>query len=465
MTAALDAARSALRGEPAWVVGGAIRDRLLGRDVVDVDIVVSGDVARAAKTLAVASGGPRFALSDAFGAWRVMAPDSSWQVDLMALQGADIEDDLSRRDFTINAIAEPLDGGMLLDPFDGVGDIGRHRLRAVSAAAFDADPLRTLRLVRFACELGLEADVETTEAAKARVARIGDVATERVFAELRRVIGAPAVIDGLTLMDGLGLTAVLLPEIDAMHGVEQNRYHHLDVYDHTIEVVEQVRRLEADPVAIVGDALGPPVAEFLRRPFVDSMTRGMALRLGALLHDVAKPLTQQHHADGSVLGFPGHSEQGAEMARAILARLNTSERLRAHQAALSRHHLRAGYLVAEAPLDRRTIYSYLTATGDVAVDVTLLSIADRLATSGDKASEAIPRHIDVALELLGAALAADATGPPEPLVRGDDLARALGIPTGPEIGRLLAEIAAAQFAQEIGSREEAIDYARQLREG
>jgi putative nucleotidyltransferase with HDIG domain len=459
---ALDAARAALEGQQAWVVGGAVRDRMLGRDVFDLDLVIAGDPEEVSKTLAREARGPRFQLSDAFGAWRVLARDRSWQVDLMVLQGDSIEADLAQRDFTLNAMAEPLAGGPVLDPFDGAGDIERNQLRMVSEHAFDEDPLRVLRLVRFACELGLEPQPETKAAAAARAPRINEVAAERIFAELRRVISAPDVLDGLALMQDIGLTAVLLPEIEALHGVEQNLYHHLDVYDHTLQVLAEVLKLEEDPAAVVGEQLAPAVTAYLQQSFADDITHGTALRMGALFHDAAKPQTQAHHDDGSVLGFPGHADEGAELARAILKRLHTSERLRAHQAALARHHLRAGYLVRHAPLDRRTVYQYLLETGDVAVDVTLLSIADRLATRGCKADEAIPKHIGVALELLGPALDAHANGFPEPLVRGDDLGAALGIEPGPEVGRMLAEIAAAQYAQEISTRDEAIEFARSL---
>lgn len=462
MTGPIDAARTALDGRPAWIVGGAIRDRLLGRELFDVDIVVPRDAAHASKAIARYARGPRFALSDEFGAWRVLARDRSWQVDVMVMQGDSIEQDLARRDFTLNAIAEPLGGGDPLDPYDGVGDIGRRQLRAVSDAAFDDDPLRVLRLARFACELGLEPLAETLAAAATRSTRIREVAAERVFAELRRIMAAPAVVDGLELMEELGLMTALLPELEALHGVEQNHYHHLDVHGHTIEVLRQVIALQDDPAAVVGQVMGPAVAGFLAEPLADEITRGTALRFGALLHDAAKPQTQAHHRDGTVLGFPGHADQGAELARAIMARMSTSERLRTHQAALARHHLRAGYLVRDAPLDRRNIYEYLRATGDVAVDVTLLSIADRRATRGRSSDQAIPRHMDVALELLGPALEIHADGFADPLLRGDDLGAELGLEPGPEIGRLLAEIAAAQYAQEITSRADALALAREL---
>jgi poly(A) polymerase len=459
---AREVARAALAGRRAWVVGGAVRDRLLQRATTDLDLVVEDDPRGAARAVVGAAGGAAFELSDAFGAWRVVGPQRRWQIDLMALQGGSLDEDLARRDFTINAMAEPLHGGELRDPCGGVADLGARRLRMVAERAFDDDPLRTLRLVRFACELDLEPDPATVQAARARAAGLAAVAPERVFAELRRIIAAPRVLDGLALLDRVGLTPFVLPDLDRLRGIEQNRYHHLDVHGHTLEVLEQVIALEADPAPYVGAALAAPLTAFLAQPLADELTRGTALRFGALLHDAAKPETQTLHEDGSILGFPGHADLGADRSRAALTALRTSERLRAHVAALARHHLRLGYLVHEAPLSRAAIYGYLAATEPVAVDVSLLSVADRLATRGRKADEAIARHLEVARVVLPEALEFPAFRALAPLVRGDELARALGEAPGPRLGALLEAITAARFAGDVTTPGAAIALARRL---
>jgi putative nucleotidyltransferase with HDIG domain len=464
VSAALAAARAALPDERAWVVGGAVRDRILGREPADadVDLVLDGDVRAAARRLALAAGGPAFPLSDAFGAWRVIGPGRRWSVDLTPLREGTIEADLALRDFTVNAIAEPLGGGPLVDPTDGAGDLAAGRLRMASETAFADDPLRVLRLARFAAGLGLEPDARTVAAGQGSAARLAGVAPERVFAELRKLLTGPRVIDGLELMERLGVTAVVLPEVDALHGVTQNRFHHLDAHDHTLAVLQAVIDLEADPARHLGDALAGPVAAFLAEPLADELTRGGALRVGALLHDIAKPATRRVAEDGTVLGFPGHDVLGAEIARGILTRLRASERLRAHVAALALHHLRLGFLVHRRPLDRRTLHRELIATEPVTVDVLLLSVADRVATRGDKAGPAIAAHLELAREVLPEALAFRATAP-EPLVRGDALARALGLRPGPELGALLSDIAEARFAGEVTTAEEAIAYAAAVR--
>ena len=470
MSDALLLVRAALAERRAWLVGGAVRDRALGRSggVLDLDLAVEGDPREAAGAIARAGNAASFPLSAEFGAWRVVARDGSWQVDVEALRGGSLEADLALRDFTVNAIAEPLAGGPPVDPLGGLADLAAKRLRMVSPRAFADDPLRVLRLVRLALELELRPDRATSRAAAAHASGLRSVSPERVFVELRRVLAVETAVRGVDMLRELGALAVVLPEVEALRGVEQSRFHHRDVYGHTLEVLEHAVELTVPgtpPPAELGETIAAQWAEvdaFLREPLADELTRGEALRWGALLHDAAKPPTRGVLADGRVT-FIGHDAAGAELARELLTRLRTSERLRSHVAGLVRHHLRLGFLVHEPqPLPRRSVYAYLRATGPVEVDVTLLSLADRLATRGDRSRESIARHVAVAGPLLADALRWREQGPPQPLVRGDELARELGIAPGPALGALLEELAAAQYAGEVATREQALQRAREL---
>jgi putative nucleotidyltransferase with HDIG domain len=442
-----------------WLVGGTVRDRLLGRETADFDVATAGSAADVARTLGRAADGFAFELSEAFGAWRIVAHDRTWQVDILPLNGATIEEDLGRRDLTINAMAAPLGAVGYVDPFGGLEDLRARRLRAVSPVAFERDPLRTLRLARLSCELGFEVDVATQALARAAAPALAEVAPERVFNELRRVVCAPAALVGLQLMDAIGVTDAVLPELAALRGVEQSRFHHLDVADHTRSVLAEVIAFERDPERLAGEDT-PALTRFLAEPLANDMTRGQALRFGALLHDIAKPQTRAVTPQGRVT-FMGHDESGARLGAEILGRLRTSERLREHVAALTRHHLCLGFLVHDMPLSRRAVYGYLHATAPVAVDVTVLSVADRLATRGDNADRAIAAHLELARQMLAEGLAWIAD-PPRPPVRGDELAQALGIKPGPMVGDLLAELEAASFSGEVATREEAIARAREL---
>jgi poly(A) polymerase len=459
----IEVLREALGGERAWLVGGALRDRLLGRPTPDLDVVVDGDVRGAARRLGRGLGGASFELSDQFGAWRIVARDRGWQVDLTPLQGGSLEADLGARDLTVNAMAEPLSGGELVDPFGGARDLAERRLRMVSSAAFAADPLRTIRVARLATELRFEVEPATADAVRAHADGLGDVSPERVFAELRRIVAADDAVDGVILVDELGLTAAVLPELTELRGVEQTAYHHRGVHGHTLEVLQATIDIERDPSSALGaDDLAEPVQALLAEPLADQLTRGGALRFGALLHDVGKPQTRGVRDDGRVT-FMGHDRLGQEMVRTICRRLRTSERLCRFLEAVTRHHLVLGFLVHERPLDRRAVYRYLERTSPVEVEVTLLSVADRLATRGKNADRAIDAHLELAGELMPAALEWRRRGPPPVPVRGDELAEELGIDPGPELGRLLDQLAEATYAGEATDRQQAIDLARILR--
>jgi poly(A) polymerase len=463
--ALLAAVRQAAGERRAWLVGGAVRDRLLERvdpaGPPELDVVVERDVRGAARALARAERGAAFELSEAFGAWRVVGRGQAWQVDLAPLHGGSLQTDLGARDLTINALAEPLGGGPLVDLHGGLDDLERRCLRMVAPGAFAADPLRALRLARLAVELRFAIDPDTAAAAREHAAEVAGVAQERVFAELSRIVTAPGAVEGMALMDDLGLTEAVLPEVAALRGVQQSDYHHRDVHGHTLEVLAATVDLEADPTAVVGEELAAATRALLAEPLADGLTRGGALRFGALLHDAAKPQTRIELPGGRI-GFPDHDRLGAGLARAALARLRASARLRAHVAGLARHHLRLGFLVHEAPLPRRTLHAYLRACGDVAADVTLLSVADRLATRGRKADVAIARHLELARLVLAEALSERAVGSRPRLIRGDDLATELGLTPGPVVGRLLAELDAAAFAGEVRTREQAIEHARRV---
>jgi putative nucleotidyltransferase with HDIG domain len=259
--------------------------------------------------------------------------------------------------------------------------------------------------------------------------------------------------------------AVVLPELEALRGVEQNRFHHRDVYGHTLEVLVQTISLEHAAAAARGDGESPfqehreAVESVLAEPLADEMDRGEALRWGAILHDIAKPPTRGELPGGRIT-FIGHDSVGAELARVVLGRLRSSEKLRTHVAGLVRHHLALGFLVHEPqPLPARTMFAYLRRVEPVEVDVTLLSVADRLATRGERAAEAIDAHLRLARDVLGAALRWRTAGGPRALLRGDELARELGIALGPRVGELLEQLAAAQYAGEVTTRAQALAFA------
>jgi putative nucleotidyltransferase with HDIG domain len=460
---AVAAVREALAGEAeVWIVGGAIRDALLDRSVRDVDVAVRGDAESVARRVARAFGGPLFPLSETFGAWRAVDRARRWVCDVAPVHGDRIEDDLAQRDFTVNAMALALQSGDLIDPHGGRSDLEAGVLRVLGEHAYLSDPLRPLRLVRLATELSLRPDGQTESLTRSHAPALGRASPERLFGEVRRLMIADRAVEGLELADRLGLIRAILPEVDALHGVEQSHFHHLDVYGHTLEVVRRQIGLERELDELFGETAGA-VGAVLTEPLGDELTHAQGLRLGALLHDVGKPGTRAIREDGRVT-FLGHDALGVEMVTAICRRLRMSERVRSLIAGVTRHHLALGFLVAHRPLPARLAYRYLHDCRPVEVEVTLLSCADRLATRGRSADAAITAHLELARELMPEALRWRAEGPPRAPVRGDRLADALGIERGPELGRLLERLAEARFVGEIADEAGAIELARRLRD-
>ena len=462
---AVRACREALgAAQGIWIVGGAIRDAALGRQVTDVDLAVAGDERQVAREIVRAAAGPVFRLSEEFASWRALAADASWHVDVSRLRGDGIEEDLALRDFTVNAMAISLSdpAAQPVDPCGGLADLERRVLRAASARSFADDPLRILRAARIAAGLALDVDQGTADLARAEAKRAAEPAGERQFAELRLLLTGPEPARGLRLLDEFAATPTLLPELEALRGVEQNPYHHLDVHGHTMEVLGRLIEVEGDLEAFVGPTAAD-VRALLAEPLADELNRDGALRFAALFHDVGKPETRAVGEGGRVL-FIGHDRAGARLVRELCSRLRTSRRLADYLAGLTLNHLRLGFLVHERPLSPRHVYDYLRATDPDSVDVTVLTVADRLATQGERTRpEAVDAHLELAREMTAEALAWRRSGPPRSPVRGDELASELGIEPGPELGRLLGEIEAAVFGGEVSTPEEAVELARRMR--
>jgi poly(A) polymerase len=457
---AIEVARGGLRdvADRAWVVGGAVRDAILGGDVIDVDVAFDGDVPAAARQLAAEVGGHPFELSSEFDTWRVVDRGGAWKIDIAGLRAGSIELDLRLRDFSVNAVAVPLPGGTPIDPTGGLHDLEAGVLRVCSDRSFSDDPLRILRAARLASRVGLEPEPETVALARRAAPRAAEPAGERQFAELSALMAGPDPLAGLGMLEHLGATAVVLPEVAAMRGIGQSANHHLDAHDHTIEVLRRTLEVERDLPRFCGDS-ADAVSALMDEPLADEMTRGDALRWAALLHDIGKPQTRTER-EGWV-SFLGHDSRGAEMVTALCRRLRTSRRFASRVAAITRDHLVLGFMVRERPLPARRIWDYLSRTAPQTVDTTLLTVADRLsAQGGGVPQEAIDGHLELAREMLVAAVAWERDGPPEPLLRGDEIIAEAGIDAGPALGDAVAELEAAQYAGEVTDRSGAIAHLR-----
>ena len=393
-----------------------------------------------------------------------MAGDRSWHADVSRLRGDSIEADLGERDFTVNAIALQLaDGSELIDPQGAAADLEARVLRPVSERALADDPLRILRAARLGAELGFALDPETVRLARDSAARAAEPAGERQLAELRLLLAGPEPLRGLALLDELGATAGVLPELEALRGVGQNPNHHLDVHGHTLEVLANLLEVESDLDRYAGDAAAE-VRALLDEPLGDELDpRGRAA-----VRRRPSRLWQARDAGRARGGLRllrrPRPRGGADRRRGLRA-AEDEPAVSRHLQALTLHHLHLGFMTRERPLTRERLYEYLKLTEPVAADVTLLTVADRLAARGTGSTatpEMIEAHLELAREVLPAALAWHRDGAPKSPIAGNDLAEALGIEEGPELGRLLGEVEKRVFTGEIVSADDAISVACEL---
>ena len=344
------APRAARRGEPAaWLVGGAVRDRLLGRATDDVDLVVDGDVRgrRRARRSRAPPAAPAFELSDAFGAWRVIGPDRAWQVDLTPLQGGSLEADLALRDFTVNAIAEPLDGGELVDPHGGAADLEARRLRMVAPRRLRRRPAARRCASRgFACELGFDLDRADDRARRARARPRS--AERRGRARLRRAQAASSPAPAAVARARAARRRSALTEARAARagGAARRRAERATTTSTCTATRSRCCRRRSSSSAIPSRSLGDELAERGgAAPRRAAGRRAHPRRRAALRRAAAR---RRQAADtrrarpAARVGFPGHDALGADLARDVLGRLRASASGCARTSpALTRHHLRA----------------------------------------------------------------------------------------------------------------------------
>ena len=476
----------------SYVVGGLLRDLLLGRETADIDIAVKANATEVALQIATTLNGKFVLLDEVNRIARVVilgrgvAGEGRWELDFSTIEGG-IEQDLIQRDFTINALAAGLDQlvenyrelqaegaerlwqRILVDPFSGRRDLAQGVIRAVTDGIFLADAVRLLRAVRLAYELGFTMARETESLIRRHAHRITGVAGERVREELLRLLSLSHSEGLLPHLDTLGLLTGLIPELEGERGVGQPKEHHWDVLEHSLKTVVAVDfLLRAGEWEYGGENVlsTVPWSAGLEEHFSLEVnygsTRRSLLKLAALLHDLAKPQTKARDDRGRIR-FLGHAKEGAEVASSVLQRLRFSAREVKLTETLVRHHLRPTQLSQVGLPTPRAIYRYFREVGEAGIDILFLSLADHLATRGPNLNPAHWReHTQLVDYVLARRTEQETRVAPPKLVSGDDLIGLFGLKPGPRIGRLLELVREAQAAGELSNREEALNYIQDL---
>ena len=443
----------------AYLVGGAVRDSLLGRELLDLDIAVRGDAERVAGRAAAALGWKAHPLDSARGIFRLSPGDDAPYVDLSPVRGS-IESDLAQRDFTIDAIALPLTGDAApVDPHDGAPDLDRRVIRALSSDVFVDDPGRLLRAVRLAAQLGFDIEPSTTGWIRSNAGLISSVAPERTREELLRLFGSRDTVRWLREMDELGLLCRIVPELEEARGVAQPKEHYWDVFDHCIETVGQVERLlqSEECSGFLGDDIPVDARDYFSQHASDGHMRLNLLKLVGLLHDISKPATKTIEPSGRIRFF-GHDAEGAEVAGNILRRLRFSGAGIDLVSTMVEHHLRPGQMAKQGELPtRRAVYRFHRDLGQAAIDTVYLNLADYLAARGpDLDEDDWDYRRDVARLILRGSAASEGSTRTATLIDGHDIMREMGIPPGPKVGEMLEMVREAHSSGCVSTKEEAL---------
>jgi len=471
------------RGIRVWVVGGWVRDSLLGRPTRDIDFAAAGNGLETAQRVAEELGGRYVMLDEVNGVGRVILKPGEEKeyetgieiLDFTTLNGNSIEEDLSRRDFTVNALAaEP--GGeessniQIIDPHRGLADLEGKIIRATNEKVFRADPVRLLRAVRLAAQLDFVIEPETKTRIKREAVLAAGVAGERLHEELVRLLSTTGSGRYLTFLDELGLLTELFPELEITRNTEQPPEHYWEVLRHSLETVKAFDFVlhqngwEFGKQEIL--AAVPWQAEY-RDYFqveVSSGSRRAGLfRLAALLHDIAKPQTKTIETGGK-MRFLGHAQEGAETVPVIMERLRFSTReIRLVEAAV-RHHMRPTQMGWPELPSKRAVYRFYRDAGEAAAGVLFLSLADHLATRGPTLDR---ENWQVHTNITGYILA-QKTAIPRPehwLIDGYDIMNRFDLNPGQRVGELLEAAHEAQAAGQIASKEEALRLIRDILNG
>ncbi len=483
--------------QQAYLVGGSLRNILLGEPCSDWDIVIEGDAHKLARHLADTLGGYYAHLHEKASRVIVKQDPSDIILDISPLNGRTIEEDLLRRDFTINAIAATLDEVVqyievdtdqsrgrqpqafplhLIDPLQGLQDLQAHRLRAVDETIFQHDPLRMLRAVRLRMRYHLNIDPHTQELIKRDAPLLPTVAAERIHDELYAILEPGGATARLRFLDELGLLTVLIPEFAPARGMRQPNPHYWDVLQHSLETVTALEQI-AHTLEIISPNNGTiSISENImqiQNILYEAEQQGIfsfaaltapRMKMAALLHDIGKPPTYTLGEDGAV-HFYNHPQVAVPLVQQIMRRLSASTQDRRLAQLVAAHHMRPGQLGQEATVTPRAIRRYFVDLGPTGILVALFSLADHLATLGPRPlqppGDAWERHLSVVRLLLTCYIRERESVLPPRLLSPEELMRRLKLEPGPIVGQLLEAIAEAQAEGTIHSKEEALWFAEE----
>ncbi len=456
----------------AYLVGGTVRDSLLGRPTEDIDVGVRAEAHEVGRGLADRLGGHFVSLDEDFDTARVVVSAGGRRsyIDLTSYDSS-IVADLARRDFTVDAMAVALPGVhtgdcKLIDPHGGHADARDRVLRSVASDVFQADPGRLMRAVRLSASLKFSLDPDTAAQIRSDSQLVHLVSPERVREELLKTLAEDGARDSVRLLDDLGLLPCVIPELDDARDVVQPKEHHWNVFDHMVETVGYLEQILGQrPADWIVSRLMPSfegMEEHFAEEVTDGHTRRTLVKLTGLLHDIAKPATKTIEESGRIRFF-GHADEGARIVGAVMRRLRFGRRGIRLAKTMVRHHLRPRQMAqGDALPTARAVHRYFRDLHEAALDTLYLNMADFLAARGPELTETqMAEQSRVFAHVLKVGLQSGTTPTPVArLIDGDDIMAEFELSPGPLVGSLLAAVAEAEASSRLSTREEALELAR-----
>ncbi len=466
--------------DPAYIVGGAVRDAILRRPIKDVDIATAGSGIVLAKKIANRLKGDFYALDTGRDVGRALveSPEGKLIFDVAGFRANDLDADLRDRDFTINALAVHLTGDLqnVIDPTGGVKDLLNKTLRRCSPTSLWDDPIRVMRGVRQSVQFGFRIEPETLKDMRANVSRVMETSPERVRDELVRLLALSKPVSALRIADAVGVLNVVLPELLKLHNLQQSPPHVYDAWNHTLSVVDHLNELFttmspsrtdqhtsqfAHGMMAAGfGRLRSPLQEHLSKTWADDRPHRALILLAALLHDVGKGVTPPA-SNGKRTIYPQHEEASAVIAEAKLTALHFSTAERERVTLVVRNH--ASEEVWTRSLTPVTIHRFWRRLGAAGVDVIFVTLADYLGKVGTNLDQDRWLQTIENAQTLLSAYYDEYTRYVEPpvLLNGNDLMQMLGLKPSPLIGDLLQFIREAQVSGEVQTADDALRLARE----
>ncbi|PIQ89788.1 MAG: hypothetical protein COV72_01085 [Candidatus Omnitrophica bacterium CG11_big_fil_rev_8_21_14_0_20_42_13] len=452
-------------GCKVYLVGGFVRDLFLRKESLDLDFAVDKDAINFARYVAGKIGGNFIILDKEHGSARVIAGrrEASFTLDFTDFRGEDITADLSKRDFTVNALAlDILDiagaqklSDILIDPYSGISDIKAKIIRVINNKTFLEDPLRMLRAFSLSAVLGFSMAQSTVKLISRNKKGITNAASERIREELFKILATANSADFFIKMDKAGILSAIIPQVNLMRGVAQGPYHHLDVLNHSFEAMLQMDRL-CEELKRRGKIMA-----YLKEIIACGHRRIAVLKLAAFLHDIGKPDALTY--DAGKTKFHGHEYIGKKIAVKICDNLKLSLKEKEAIKTMIFWHLRPGYLADYPHISERAIFRYFRDTAEEGVSVLLLSISDQRATRGPLThQESRIRHEKVCLWLAKEYFRRKEEKKLPRLITGNDLIKKLKLIPGPIFGRILEAVEEEQAAGEIATKAQALKLARRM---